>query len=317
MALTPYEAFAEFTSRASSMQGLFATTPDQYRELIDPFLANPEAHREHMDQILQAFGASQMFQQPGMSMLVRPFLKLIPMRMSVWKRFHQRLESLKEKLLQEVQPGEYGIDILPSRRVDGPKEWRDQWDVHLVEVRMSVYPAGNFVADRVALKLTLSDSSSRFIDCFPSTEFAEVGEYEIGLTEEAKFSRSAVAGLGGSLGYSGPGGKIGLEAKASTGAESSESRTVKQRYKFPAKILKLVSSAVGQTVRWEILRAPDEAPTGGLTFLATLMTPTGTASAKIAGSIEIELADWGRLTLPVEAEVKLARRPVAADASAA
>jgi len=306
MRLTPYEAFARFVELTPTFKGAFKRPSSDYRELLDAFLLNPDSHREQFGVMLEAYTATRLFELSGFKFFYGSMLRLLPAGFGGWKRYLERTNALKQQLLEEVKPGEFAVDVLPPRSVAAPTEWKANWDVHLLEMRVSVHPTGGLIPEAVSLKFTLDSREGRFIDCFPSTEFTEVGEYEIGLTSEAKFSRSASVGASLELGHGISGAKAGISAKAAAESQAVDTSSIKRNFKIPAKILKLVSSAVGKTVRWEILRTGDEPPTGGLTFLATLMVPKGTKSIRVTGSMVVELQDWGRLEQPVEETIKLA-----------
>lgn len=310
MKRTPLEAFNRFLELTPDTKTAWSHRSPEFIELVDAFLANPEQHREHVHLIFEVAWAIKFCEQVRwLNPYTGPLRFLPKLNVGFSKEYLERVQRLKAGLLASAQPGEFTFDVLPSRLIETPPEWMPQSQLHLMEARVAIHPSHGLVPEKASLSLSLQNDRLKFADCFPSTEFSEVGEYEVGLTNEARFVRTASAGGSLEIGAKSPpfGVAVNIEGKGSK--ESSESRTYAHKFKYPAKVLKVVSSAVGKRARWEMLRTGDESPTGGLTFYATVLVPKGLLSCSIDGLLEVWLANWGAVQLPLQADLTLSAGP--------
>jgi len=58
--------------------------------------------------------------------------------------------------------------------------------------------------------------------------------------------------------------------------------------------MKIVSSAVERTARWDVHRTSDQIPVGGLTFIATMLVPRAQTSLDIGAKVTVELGTGDR-----------------------
>lgn len=304
MSRTPLEAFNRFLELTPDIGSVYRNDPEDYEDLLDAFLQNPSQHKRHVAMISQAAMAARLAK---MLPLVRFTQKFI-LSSNRSPQLINQLTELKDELTASAQPGLFTYDILPSRLAETPKEWASEYQLHLVELRVAIRPDHGFLPSSVSLDVTLGLDSYRFTDCFPSTEFEEIGEYEVELTDEAKFVRGmkANAEISGkadvhSIGFSGGGG--GSVEKNKTTTEKSA-----RSFKYPAKIQKIVSSAVGTRAQWTLLRAGDDFPTGGLTFYVSVMADRAGRSCPIEGKLSVDLEGWGVVSIPIEGNMEFSAR---------
>lgn len=307
MKRSPLEAFNRYLELAPDMKSAYASPSSRYFELLDAFLVNPEQHREHVQLIAEAACFTAFAEKLPLIHPSRGPLRFFVRNNGFSETYWSRVQSLRRGLIETAQPGEFSFDILPSKLVETPPEWAEELQLHLLEARLAIHPSSGLVPDRVSFRLEFEEDAVRFSDCFPSTEFSEMGEYEVGVTSEAKFVRSENVGGSVNIGTKTPILEASVAAEGSAGTEDSESRSSAYTFKYPAKVLKFVSSAVGRRARWEMLRAGDESPTGGLVYLAALIAPKALTELHATGSFEVSLDGWGDLTMPFERVVTLSR----------
>jgi hypothetical protein len=229
-------------------------------------------------------------------------LRFLPgFEFSTTKEHFDKLNRLKSDLLEDAQPGEFAFDLLPSRLMETPPEWAPDLQIHLLEARVAVHPSHGLNPEKVSLSLTVdNDTGVRFSDCFPATEFAVAGEYEVGLTTEGRFVSSTSAGGSIETGMKTLALGVSARAEAKTAGESSRTEELSYRFKYPAKEVKVISSAVGKRARWETLRTQEQVPIGGMTFYSTVLATKNVRQANIDVMLEIALEDWGTLQLPAK-----------------
>lgn len=311
MSKTPLEAFTTFLTLMSDRNTWRSVTSQELFDLADAFLANPVQHREHAQLIMEAAILRRAGEEMRAPALVTKNLwetMFNMFRSELPATYTAKVQHLKEELLINAQPGEFAIDLLPTRLLETPPEWTEKLQLHLVEARVAIHPFHGHVPEKVSLALMLGNKEARLVDCFPSTEFTEVGEYEVGLTNEAKFIRSHGAGAALELGKNAQVPALSLGLQADVSRELSSSTRHGYRFKYPAKLLKIVSSAVAQRARWEILRTGDEVPTGGLAFFATALTPVEITSCPVEGVLQISLENWGLVQIPIQTSLVLSAR---------
>lgn len=302
MSRTPLEAFNRLLELAPDVITMYSHSPKEYLELLDAFLNNPGKHREHVELISQAAFAVQIGNQLPLINPAKSPLRFLPGFEFGFSEEHiHNLNRLKSDLLEDAQPGEFAFDLLPSRLMETPPEWASDLQIHLLEARVAVHPSHGLNPEKVSLSLTVDDETGvRFSDCFPATEFAEAGEYEVGLTREGRFVCSASAGGSIETGMKTLALGASARAEANIAGESSRTEKLSYRFKYPAKVVKVISSAVGKRARWETLRTQEQVPIGGMTFYSTVLAAKNVRQANIDVMLEVALEDWGSLQLPAK-----------------
>ncbi len=310
MAMTPLESFSRFLELTPDLRTAYSSKAAELLELMDPFLANPGQHREHVRLIAEAAFAVGLSERIP---FFNPF-KWGPLSRVIRGGFSteylERVARLKASLLEAAQPGEFGVDVLPSRIIETPPEWPDH-QLHLLEVRVAVHPSHNLIPEKVSVALQVpADSGLRFIDCLPSTAFAESGEHEVAVTSEGKFVRAASASASLHVGVKSPPVDLSVGGSAEAKRESSSTESKSFRFKFQSIVPKTISSAVGGQARWELLHTADQLPLGGLKLVATLLAPRGVTECHAQVRLAVSLADWGVVPMSLSRAITLSRQSV-------
>ncbi len=195
MTRTPLEAFNRFLEFVPDLRSAFLHTSEEHYDLLDAFLTNPGKHRKHVRLISEVAHAVELANRFPLLDPTKSLLRYFGYKPKLPSQYFKELEGLKRHLLDEAQPCAFSFDLLPSRLVDTPSEWASSLQLLFLQARIAVYPLHGLVPEKISLSLTIKDEGSmRFSDCFPSTEFSEAGEYEVGLTTEGRFVRSVSAG---------------------------------------------------------------------------------------------------------------------------
>lgn len=321
---TPLESFDRFLQLTPDLQTVYSVKRDEFLDLLDSFLANPGQHREHVRLISEAAAAVWVLElMPYFNVTRWPLGlgRLFSRRMRWSQDYLDKIARLKEELRSTAQPGQFDVDILPSRLVETPPEWKN-YQLHLVEVRVAVHPSHNLVPDKVSVSLAADSTAPiRFIDCLPSTEFADQGEHEVSVTSEGMFVRSGSLEATAKVGVSTPTIGVGLAGAGSLKAEAASTEASSYRFKFQSVSPKTISSAVAGQARWELLRTPNQIPVGGLKLAATVLAPASLDSCSLTARLEVDLAGWGIVSLTLSRAAPLSKQTavqqsVAADASA-
>lgn len=307
---TPLEAFDRFLELTPNQGALYEVRREEYLELIDSFLANPAQHREHVRLVTEAAAAAWLLEvMPWLNAKRWPFglSKLAP-RLNWSQSYLEKVERLKAELRASAQPGQFDIDLLPSRLVDTPTEW-NSYQLHLIEVRVAVHPFHGLVPDKVSVSLDVhSDSTLRFIDCLPTTEFADQGEHEVSVTREGKFVRSATLEASAKLGAAAAPLSVGIGSVGTLRSEAASTEATAYRFRYQSISPKTISSAVAGQARWELLRTPTQIPLGGLKLMATVLAPKNVEECTLGAKLEVHLTSWGVVPLTLSRTINLSAR---------
>lgn len=304
---TPLEAFDRFLELTPHQGALYEVKREEYLQLIDSFLANPAQHREHVRLITEAAAAAWLLElMPWLNARRWPLgLSKFASRLHWSQSYLEKVERLKAELRASAQPGQFDIDLLPSRLVDTPTEWNN-YQLHLIEVRVAVHPAHSLVPDKVSVSLDVhSDSTLRFIDCLPTTEFADQGEHEVSVTREGKFVRSTTLEASAKLGASTPALSVGMSGAGTLKGEAASTQATAYRFRYQSVSPKTISSAVAGQARWELLRTPTQIPLGGLKLMATVLAPKSVQACTLGAKLEVHLSGWGVVPLTLARTVNL------------
>jgi hypothetical protein len=315
---TPLEAFTDFLTMyesVSSVSDILEQKSEDYYALLDPFLANPERHREHVRLIADAATTARIGQALHATHLLGPMRLAAKLTGSSGAlkehqlQFRERLQTLRNGLVTEIEPGEFGFDILPSRLPDTPPEWaRQGLRLHLIELRLGIVPHPGLEVESLNVRVELdAQDPTRITDALPGTESTEVGEYEVGLATRGKFVRTGTAEAGLQLGLAKSGVKLSAGASASVTSEHSTEQ--RASYTMTAKqfFQKVLSSAASRTALWQLQPTPEQAIAGTLPFYLTVLTPKQATTLPMKVRIETSMSNWGPMLIENSVAASLSR----------
>jgi hypothetical protein len=307
---TPSEAVKRFITTIESMQTSTYKNPDELLNdgaaTIAPFLTNPQRHTEHIRIILQgiiinAFTTS-LSTIPFFGRLSKLLLNFGPFEK--WKQeYLKRLTRLRTELVASLSPGELDLSILPPKRKDDAD--RSTSNLIIFQINVALYPHQDFVPQALSVRLIALDPEVEFEDVSPSSRVEAAGLYELGVSASGKFTYSYEESgkMGGQLGA--PGAKVSSElgGKEAISRETAIGTTAKetgQRF-----IPLVISSALAQTARWELLSAPQQILVGGTRFFATAFVPSTLRHISLEAHAVAELDHYGRYELMKQRTVEL------------
>src|SRR3954451_15292363 len=154
-------------------------------------------------------------------------------------------------------PAEGSLDFPPFRRAETPKDWSDQGlQVVLIEARVAVHPSAGFDPGSVLLKLSVVSPSDdiHFLASFPETDFSAIATYNVELASNGRFVHTAVAEskVGGGVSH-GP-AKVSAEVSDKETRQIEAAESAKIQFEYSPRTIKVVTTAVGETCRWQLLR---------------------------------------------------------------
>jgi tetrahydromethanopterin S-methyltransferase subunit B len=194
--------------------------------LIEPFVANPQRHKDALKMIVEGISAQAMMVQlqPFMKM-TRVLQKIGVARVDPNLDLIRRIESIRDDLLNSVHPGEFDVDVLPPREKNEAVQGRK---LIVFQVNVAVYPLLDFTPQSLSVRLSASHEDIQFEDVNPASRIDAVGSYEIGVTESGKFTET-------------------------------DKDTEKLAFKLDGQVAKLESEIGGETTYGEVESARDKA----------------------------------------------------------
>jgi len=316
MTETPAEAMGRFIDKISSITDMSSRTYASTSEGLDdgvsflkPFLANPELHQNHVRALLEGISLMATLQA------VRPLAWVADnflMRklgggdalQAHRKDFTKKLVSMRGELLTTLDPGELKIDILPARakKIEGGDA---ATRLIVFQLNLAIYPRSDFVAQTLSVRFNVAEPAVQFESVEPSTKADAIGSYQIGIEESGKFiqSRKETTKLA-----------FKIDAKvAATDSEISEEETTTVERAAGRSITRsgeeivplIVSSALGNEARWELIRAPRQPLRGGFSFFATAFVATGVQSVTLEARVRTELTHFGAHEVTLQRRVEL------------
>jgi hypothetical protein len=308
MKSSPLKAFEKFLELTSDRKKVYNINEELIDEVIKPFLANPEQHLEHVKIMTEARWVIH-FTNILYAAFPKPIRSLL-LRLSEWpNEYFERINKLKAELLKTTEPASLSIDILPSRILETPPEWTKlNKQIHLIEIRTAINPSENLLPNSFDLKIDFEAKRSvQLIESFPSTDFSEAGNYKVGMSKEGKFISSSKIGgelkIGGE--YKGASAKIDLE-KSKTNEQISTQK-VAYEFQYSNKVLKIISSSVGKTAIWKLLRTTDHFPIGGLNFYLSILAPKDLNELGYTAKLTSEIETWGPISIDDSGTVLLTK----------
>jgi hypothetical protein len=281
---------------------------------LEPFVANPQRHKEAIKMIMGGMGAQLILLEleddslwlrrslgkTGFSLLgkigfIRPNLEML-----------RRVETVRDELLESVHPGEFGIDILPPREKDDAVQHAK---LVVFQVNVAVYPLPDFTPQSLSVRLTALNEEIQFEDVNPATRIDAVGSYEIGVTESGKFTETNKDTE--SLAFKLDGQVAKLESQTGNETSRSMERSSQLAMKRSASTHAplVISSALRNVARWELLRAPNQTLMGGSRFLATAFVPVETTMVTLDVRMRVDLEKYGPHEISLVKEVELSSKP--------
>lgn len=272
---------------------------DDVTSVLLPFLQNPERHGRHVGIVLEYTVLA------GTARAMRPMLQIyrLPLfRRLVERRFANYLESLRKKIqsardevLAAVDPGEIKVDLLPIASVATKPDWRRQGRrLILIETRGALAPATGMQLRAISHQIQVtSPAGCQFVDAIPSNEMEVIGQREVSISDRGKFVFSATQEDKLAASLSGGAAKVqsSLGHKESSGLEAEVS-TAEKRSDSP-QVVRVISSAVGDTATWQLLRTPSQTLLGSSKFSATALIPSDTARLTLVVRFGADIEGWG------------------------
>jgi hypothetical protein len=235
-----------------------------------------------------------MFQTIGLTG-VAPNLELI-----------QRIESIRDELLISVNPGEFEVDILPPREKEEAMAGRK---LIVLQVNVAVYPLADFTPQNLSVRLTASNEEIQFEDVSLASRMDAIGSYEVGVTDSGKFTATDKESEKLAFKLDGQVAKLEGEIGDETSRSIETSTQVAVKRSAPAYAPLVVSSAVKNVARWELLRAPNQMLRGGSKFLATAFVPSELRLLPLEVRVRVDLEKYGSHEISATKQIELAPRP--------
>jgi hypothetical protein len=316
---TPLSAMERFGSEmGSSLTSLFdpmGKTDEQISDetfsLLRPFLANPEGHEKAVRMLLRGFALNwvRLAMEPLFRIIRGPFGKFARTRgqdlfSKARASFLDDLKAVQDDLIRSLTPVELDADVLPllTKTIEGTPV---SPTLRLVVLRtnVSLYsPQFNVQSLSVRVKIA-NDPDFQFVDVDPSSRTENIGGYELGITDSGKFvqanreSRKLAMTLDGKL------AKIedGAEEEKSSSVESGRSVSAKSTGQYIVPMV--ISSAIRETARWELLRTPTQTLLGGFAFMATALMPLDSRTLTVDLKVVVELENWGPYEISLQKKI--------------
>jgi hypothetical protein len=305
---TPSEAMKRFITTIESMSSTNKNLDELLNDgaaTIAPFLTNPQRHTEHIRIILRgiilnAFTTS-FSSIPFFGRLIKPLLTFGPVEIAK-QEYLKRLTRLRTELVASLSPGELDLSILSPKRKDDADRTSN---LIIFQINVALYPHQDFVPQALSVRLIALDPEVEFEDVSPSSRVEAAGSYELGVSASGKFTYSYEESgkMGGELGA--PGAKVvseigGKEAISRETAIGTTTKETGQRF-----IPLVISSALAQTARWELLAAPQQILVGGTRFFATAFVPSTLRHVSLEAHVVAELDHYGRYELTKQRTVEV------------
>jgi hypothetical protein len=304
--VSPREAFDAFLviQDRDDPSAALAEPPETYIAMLDPFLANPEKHREHARLLAGAFaqalvwrGVQAMREGPALFAFGSRALLRVgrrPIRRAQ-QRFRDRVAELRDELAETVAPARVDLVIRDPTPLSQDRELmrrsaRTFGTRCLVAVSASERSGGRiFVPERFRLTLDVTgDERVTFLgDPEPGTLWVEDTSLET--TERAMATDDRSSKAGGEVAVPHAPIKLSIERGHTSGREEEQSVTRRRSQQA----VRCVASAVGHQASWDLYQTGDWTPVGGLTFSATLEVPQDAQSVTITAIAIVESVGWG------------------------
>jgi hypothetical protein len=312
---TPSEAMKRFITTIESINKStdknVAEALNEGAATIAPFLTNPQRHTEHIRIILEGVALRLMIMSMtsvmntipffGRRFLSKFFLDFIALG-NFKQKYLNKLTRLRTELLASLSPGELDLSIVSPKRKDDADRTAN---LIIFQINVALYPHQDFVPQALSVRLIALDPEVEFEDVSPSSRVEAAGSYELGVSASGKFtySHEESGKMGGQLGA--PGAKVvselgGKEAISRETAIGTTTKETGQRF-----IPLVISSALAQTARWELLAAPQQILVGGTRFFATAFVPSTLRHVSLEAHVVAELDHYGRYELTKQRTVEL------------
>jgi len=309
--LTQSEAMQQFLQKMKPLFGgdftpQYKSVDEAYEDcfsLLEPFIANPQRHKEAVKALVEGFGAQAALVQLRDVMKLAMILRRLgfPKHVASLEAV-QRIESIRDGLLESVHPGDFDLDILPPREkpeaIDGRR-------LIVFQLNVAVYPLPDFPPDSLSIRLTAADDEIQFEDVNPASRIDAVGSYEVGVTEGGKFTETSKNAEKLAFKLDGQVAKIDGEIGAETSQAWERSNQVSLKQTAPTHAPLVISSALRNVARWELLRAPNQMLTGGSRFLATAFVPRDLKIVTLNVIMRVELRNYGLHEISASKQIRL------------
>ena len=307
MSITPYQALDEFLTSLDKTDPTKPLEKSAILRALEPFLLNPERHREHLNVFLEAS------EQAGALRAFAPLFKLIdswffrvfarlsstPHPRDILDRqraeFRQKVQDLSGDLRETVQPGELTIDLLPVRALETDPSWKALgMQLVAVEARTRIRPKEGFRVQRAAFELQFEAVPPvQVVSARTETEFEVLGDRELTTGASGKRMQSHQKTDEGSIGAKALGYEANLKfidvSAQSTEYAQSVSATLKDRPTVP----RISCDAVGSTAHWDLYSTPNYTPAGGLTFETRILVNRSLRNVAVKSFLAATFISWG------------------------
>jgi hypothetical protein len=218
----------------------------------------------------------------------------------------RRIESIRDNLLKSVDPGEFDVDVLPPREKNEAVQGRK---LIAFQVNVAVYPLPDFTPQSLSVRLSASHEDIQFEDVSPASRIDAVGSYEIGVTESGKFTETNKETEKLAFKLDGQVAKLESEtgSEMARSTERSSQLAMKQAATTHAPLV--ISSAIRNMARWELLRAPNQMLRGGSRFLATAFVPEELKTVTLDVRVRVDLENYGPHEISTSKTVELSSKP--------
>jgi hypothetical protein len=311
--LDAQKAFEEFESLVmAGYRSAMSHSWEEYLQFVKPFLANPDKHMEHVEAILDMASTARLFASiPALKYGWKwPFTLIFKLDDAPNKEYEAKLDRLKQRIAATaVDPGEIDIDVLPARLVETPSEWTGR-QLNLIDLRLAVR-SQVYEPDNISFRLEVADQAEvQMVAAYPETQLEEPEEHELGVTNEGKFVVAGEISTQSKASMKLPG--VDVSAQISGKVSSSDTRTdkVEHTVKFKSSAAKVISSAVGRTAQWDLLRSRETTLLGGHEFLLTALAPSTMRELTVALKLRITFSKWGLMVREEHRVIPLAQKPV-------
>lgn len=308
---SPKVAFTAFLEkmRASSKHQL---KTEDFLDVLEPFLANPERHRKHVSHILDAArGAArisemQRFLKSNTMSTFQWFATLmysrkIPSEIETWVK---EIQELGDSLELENDPVDLGIDFLEFRDAETDPSWKKMdKKVRKSEIRISIRPQDGFRVNRVSLAVDFGDSQVQIIRATPENEIDLVER----VTERGRsltHSEGTTTDKSLSLAAKPLGFEAGIGFTDSRALNKQNTESIKETLKDLVARPKIICSGVGSDVRWDLYPTA-QVLSGNRSFIAHLLIPSEVSWLTVTAQLTAELSSWGPSHMHDERKLKV------------
>ena len=315
---TPVEAFTHVVDRLKRQNPALPVTRDYLLDVISPFLAHPEGHRESIDALLKlaelagrlgaTSAARRYFDQARLDRGAKRRRRRSGALASNHRNLTGHMLSIREDLSRSIRPAQISYDALPARRCPADATWqRHEQNAHEINLRIGVRALDGLQVNRVSIDMELNGSDAiHIVNAQPADSSEVVADRETTVTysEKLNATKSGTAGL-----ELPP--VAGLPTLSLTGSrlkshETNESRI--QTRKDHATLQKVICVAVGSRATWDIYATPTQVPQGTLMPSVVFLVPSTLEVIEFVVRISVSVAGFD----PVELE---AHRRCALDAA--